>query len=54
MFVPNIKLVNTSEEVRKNAKTKETIAPVGITTDKSKLFTKLGGILSILSKRVMS
>ena len=54
MFVPNIKLVNTSEEVRKNAKTKETIAPVGITTDKSKLFSKLGGILSILSKRVMS
>ena len=54
MFVPNIKLVNTSEEVRKNAKTKETIAPVGITTDKSTLFSKLGGILGILSKRIMS
>jgi hypothetical protein len=53
MFVPNIKLVNTSEEVRKNAKTKETISPVGVTTDKSTLFSKLGGILSILSKRVM-
>jgi len=53
MFVPNIKLVNTSEDVRKDAKPKESIAPVNIKNDKGNLFSKLGSsILSVLSQRI--
>jgi hypothetical protein len=53
MFVPNIKLVKTSEEVRKDAKAKENIAPVAIKNDKSNLFSKIGSsILSLLTRRV--
>lgn len=53
MFVPNMKLVKSSEEVRKDAKPKESIAPVNIKQDKSNLFSKLGSsILSLLAQRL--
>jgi hypothetical protein len=53
MFVPNMKLVKSSEEVRKDAKPKESIAPVNIKQDKSNLFSKLGSsIMSLLAQRV--
>jgi hypothetical protein len=51
-FVPNIKLMNSSDDVRKNAKQKETIAPAGISEPGGNLFSKLGGIVSVLSQRI--
>jgi hypothetical protein len=52
-FVPNVKLVNTSEEVRKRSKTKENLAPVGISEPSTNIFQKIGqSILAVLSTRV--
>lgn len=51
-FVPNIRLMNSSDDVRKNAKQKETIAPAGISEPGGNLFSKLGGIVSVLSQRI--
>jgi hypothetical protein len=52
-FVPNIKLMNSSDEVRKNAKQKEAIAPVGISEPGGNIFSKMGSsILGVLSLRV--
>jgi hypothetical protein len=52
-FVPNIKLVRTSNELRKGAKAKENLAPVGISEPNSNIFQKIGqGILGLLTIRV--
>lgn len=52
-FVPNVKLVNTSTEVRKNAKAKEGPAPVGISEPSSNIFQKIGqSILGVLTNRI--
>ncbi len=52
-FVPNIKLMNSSDEVRKNAKQKEAIAPVGISEPGGNIYSKMGSaVLSVLTFRI--
>jgi hypothetical protein len=52
-FVPNVKLVRTSEELRKGAKTKENLAPVGISEPGGNIFQKMGqSILGLLGTRL--
>ena len=53
-LVPNIKLLTSTEEVRKNSKSKESIAPASITEPGgSNIFLRMGqGILSILSIKI--
>lgn len=52
-FAPNIKRMRTSEEVRKAAKSKESMAPTPISEPMGKTFLKLGNsILSVLGIRI--
>ena len=52
-LVPNVKLVNTSTDVRGKAKAKESLAPAGINEPKGNIFEKIGqSIMGLLTIRL--